>query len=88
VKAPLFSEIWSANSTFSTSSARSAVGSAVTPSTRLIERDGIDTKLFEWSDEISADCPRKQAKNLNDIRGARCPDLPKVVGRQNRDASG
>ena len=25
---------------------------------RLIERYGIDAKLFEWSDEITADCPR------------------------------
>jgi hypothetical protein len=32
---------------------------------RLIERCGIDAKLFDWSDEITADCPRKQAKNLN-----------------------
>ena len=46
---------------------------------RLIMRYGIDAKLFEWSDEITADCPRKQAKNLNDACGARCPDLPKVV---------
>ena len=46
----------------------------------LIERYGIDAKLFKWSDEITADCPRKQAMNLNDICGARCPpDLPKVV---------
>jgi hypothetical protein len=36
---------------------------------RLIERYGIDAKLFEWSDEITADCPRKQAMNLNDICG-------------------
>ena len=40
---------------------------------------GIDAKLFEWSDEITADCPRKQARNLNDQCGARCPDLSKVV---------
>ena len=46
---------------------------------RLIERYGLDAKLFEWSDEITADCPRKQAKNLNDICGARCPDMRKVV---------
>jgi hypothetical protein len=46
---------------------------------RLIERYGIDAKLFEWSDEITADCPRKQARNLYDQCGARCPDLPKVV---------
>jgi hypothetical protein len=45
----------------------------------LIERYGIDAKLFDWSDEITADCPRKQARNLNDQCGARCPDLPKVM---------
>jgi hypothetical protein len=46
---------------------------------RLIERYGIDAKLFEWSEEITADCPRKIANKLDDLRGARCPDLPKVV---------
>jgi hypothetical protein len=46
---------------------------------RLIMRYGIDAKLFDWLDEITADCPSKQAKNLNDQCGARCPDLPKVV---------
>jgi hypothetical protein len=45
----------------------------------VINAYGIDAKLFEWSDEITADCPRKQPKNLNDICGARCPDLSKVV---------
>jgi hypothetical protein len=46
---------------------------------RLIERYGIDANFFDGSDEIMADCPRKQARNLNDQCGARCPDLPKVV---------
>jgi hypothetical protein len=46
---------------------------------RLIAKYGIDAKLFDWTDEITADCPRKQAMNLNDICGARCPDLPKVL---------
>ena len=46
---------------------------------RVIMRYGIDAKLFDWSDEIVADCPRKQAQNLNDQCGARCPDLSKVV---------
>jgi hypothetical protein len=27
-------------------------------------RYGIDAKLFDWLDEITADCPRKQAKNF------------------------
>ena len=42
-------------------------------------RYGIDAKLFDWSDEITADCPRKIAKNMYDACGARCPDLSKVV---------
>jgi hypothetical protein len=46
---------------------------------RLIMRYGIDAKLFDWSDETTADCPRRQARNLNDQRGARRPDLSKVV---------
>jgi hypothetical protein len=45
----------------------------------LIMRYGIDAKLFEWSDKITADCPRRQARNLNDQCGARCLDLSKVV---------
>ena len=28
---------------------------------RLIDRYGIDAKLFDWLDEITANCPRKQA---------------------------
>jgi hypothetical protein len=31
---------------------------------RLIERYGIDAKLFDWAAEITADCPRKQTRNL------------------------
>ena len=46
---------------------------------RLVQRYGINAKLFEWSDEITADCPWKHSKNLYDQCGARCPDLSKVV---------
>jgi hypothetical protein len=42
-------------------------------------RYGIDAKLFDWSDEITADFPRKHSRNLYDQCSARCPDLPKVV---------
>jgi hypothetical protein len=45
---------------------------------RVIMRYEIDAKPFDWSDEITADCPRKQARNLSDQCGARCPDLLKV----------
>ena len=36
-------------------------------------------QAFDGSNEITADCPRKKARNLNDQCGARCPDLSKVV---------
>jgi len=42
---------------------------------RLIERYGIDAKLFDWTDEITADCPRKIANKLDDLCGARCTPL-------------
>ena len=45
----------------------------------LIERYGIDAKLFDWSDEITADRPRKVARNEHDPCGARFPYLSKVV---------
>jgi hypothetical protein len=66
-------------STCSTLSAQSAADEGRYHLDKLIARYGNDEKLFAWSDEITADCPHKQAKNLNDICGARCPDLPKVV---------
>jgi hypothetical protein len=46
---------------------------------RLIERQGRDGKLIDWKDELTADCPRKIARNISDQCGAQCPDLPKVV---------
>jgi hypothetical protein len=46
---------------------------------RLIERRGRDAKLIDWLDELTADCPKKQARNMNDPCGARCPQLPKVL---------
>jgi hypothetical protein len=46
---------------------------------QLIKRYGMDVKLFEWSDEITTDCPRKQARSLNDQCGVLSPNLAKVV---------
>jgi hypothetical protein len=46
---------------------------------RLFMRYSIDAKLFDRSNELTADYPRKQANDLNDICGARCLDLSKVV---------
>jgi hypothetical protein len=76
--APSSSAILSANPTRFGSSAKNAAGPAPTLD-RLISRYGLDTKLFEWTDELTADCPRKQARNEFDPCGAICPDLPKVV---------
>ena len=45
---------------------------------RLIERYGIDAKINEWSSEVTADCPRRIAKNDYDLWGDP-PDLPKVI---------
>ena len=46
---------------------------------RLIDERGLDGKLIDWLDEITADCPKKQAHNMNDPCGARFPDLPRVL---------
>jgi hypothetical protein len=46
---------------------------------RLIEERGRNAKLIDWLDEITADCPKKIAHNMNDPCGARCPDLPRVL---------
>ena len=37
---------------------------------RLIENYGIDAKINEWSNDVTADCPRKIAKNDYDACGA------------------
>ncbi len=46
---------------------------------QLIARYGRNEKVFTWIDEITADCPRKQAQRESDPCAAVCPDLPKVV---------
>ncbi len=46
---------------------------------RLIEPRGRDAKLIDWLDEITADCAKKRADNMNDLCGARCPQLPTVL---------
>ena len=45
---------------------------------RLIVKRGRDAKLIDWLDELTAECPKKIARNMNDPCGARCPQLPKV----------
>jgi hypothetical protein len=46
---------------------------------RLVENRGSDAKVIDWLDEITADCPKKIARDMNDPCGARCPQLPKVL---------
>ena len=46
---------------------------------RLIRKRGRDAKVIDWLDELTADCPKKLARNMNDPCGARCPQLPKVL---------
>jgi hypothetical protein len=43
---------------------------------RLINKRGRDAKVIDWLDELTADCPRKIAHNMNDRCGAHCADLP------------
>jgi hypothetical protein len=45
----------------------------------LITRYGRDEKLFPFTDDVTANCNRKQAHSDSDPCGAICPDLPKVV---------
>ncbi|MGC2336965.1 MAG: hypothetical protein WA625_14485 [Pseudolabrys sp.] len=46
---------------------------------RLIRNRGRDAKLIDWLDELTAECPKKIARNMNDPCGAKCPQLPKVL---------
>ena len=45
----------------------------------LIEARSRNAKVIDWLGEITADCPKRQAHNWNDLCGARCPDLPRVL---------
>ena len=46
---------------------------------RLIEKRGRDAKLIDWLDELTAECPKEIAHNMNDPCGARCRDLARVL---------
>jgi hypothetical protein len=46
---------------------------------RLIEKRGRDAKLIDWLDELTAECPKKIAPDMNDPCAAKCPQLPKVL---------
>ena len=47
--------------------------------TYLIVDRGRDAKVIDWLDELTAECPKKIARNMNDPCGAKCPQLPKVL---------
>ena len=46
---------------------------------RLIDKRGRDGKVIDWLDELTADCSKEQARNMNDPCGARCRDLSRVL---------
>jgi hypothetical protein len=46
---------------------------------RLIRKRVRDAKLVDWLDELTAECPKKIAPNMNDPCGARCRDLARVL---------
>ena len=46
---------------------------------RLINQRGRDAKVVDWLGELTAECPKKIARNMNDPCGAKCPQLPKVL---------
>jgi hypothetical protein len=46
---------------------------------RLIEQRGLGGKVVDLLAEVSADCPKKRARNFSDQCGAQCPDLPRVL---------
>ena len=46
----------------------------------LIENRGRDVKVVDWLDELTAECPKKIAHNMNDPRGATvAEDLARVL---------
>ena len=46
---------------------------------RLIEKRGRNAKVIDWLDELTAECPKRIAQNMNDPCGARCRDLARVL---------
>jgi hypothetical protein len=45
----------------------------------LLMRYGRNEKVSAFTDDITANCARKQARSDSDPCGAICPDLPKVL---------
>jgi hypothetical protein len=45
----------------------------------LLMRYGRNEKVFAFTEDVAANCTRKQARSENGSCGAICPDLPKVL---------
>ena len=52
---------------------------------RLLDERGHRAKLIDWLDEITADCPKKIARNMNGPCGAKCLQLPRVLQHLNEN---
>ena len=48
---------------------------------RLIRKRGRDAKLIDWLDELTAECPKKIARNMNDPCGATVPAITEAAVR-------
>jgi len=45
----------------------------------LLMRYGRNEKVFAFTDDVTANCTRRQKRGDNDPCGAICPDLPNVL---------
>ena len=45
----------------------------------LIHDRGREAKIIDWLDELTAECLKKIARNMNDPCGAQCRQLPQVL---------
>ena len=46
---------------------------------RLIDKRGREAKVIDWLDELTAECPKKIARKMNDPCSAQCPQLSQVL---------
>lgn len=55
---------------------------------RLLRKRGGDAAITDWIAEVSGDCRRRQANQLYDLCGARCPGLAELFMSVVRDVRG
>jgi hypothetical protein len=46
---------------------------------KLIEKYGRKANMMKWKQQLSGDCPERDAPQLQDRCDLLCPDLPKVL---------